>query len=194
MNDYPYATLGADRWLRCDGLHRPGFPTFLWDVLHRFGYTGTPVYCGRLYREFRRGCCEVHVDVPTHPSDPSMIAWFIMAIGDDLDDTLERATHQALMKFCERHLPGLDDTVVALFPIWNEGNTAWSERLTTVGDPEHPTYHVGWEFTARYAQHVSSMPHVVTVTGTYQRLCLEEYNHQVEAKTCLINDIQKGNR
>jgi hypothetical protein len=26
MDDYPYATIGADGWFRCDGLHRPGFP------------------------------------------------------------------------------------------------------------------------------------------------------------------------
>jgi chromosome segregation ATPase len=37
MDDYPYATLGADRWFRCDGLHRPGFPTLLQDGLHRPG-------------------------------------------------------------------------------------------------------------------------------------------------------------
>jgi hypothetical protein len=29
MDDYPYATLGADRWFHCDGLHRPRFPTLL---------------------------------------------------------------------------------------------------------------------------------------------------------------------
>jgi hypothetical protein len=41
-------TRGADGWFRCDRLHRPGFPTFLRDVLYRFGYTGIPTYCGRL--------------------------------------------------------------------------------------------------------------------------------------------------
>jgi hypothetical protein len=42
MDDYPYATLVADRWLRCDGLHRHGFPTLFWDVFHRFGTRGLP--------------------------------------------------------------------------------------------------------------------------------------------------------
>jgi hypothetical protein len=42
MDDYPYATLGADGWLRCDGLHRPGFLTRFQDVFHRFGHTGLP--------------------------------------------------------------------------------------------------------------------------------------------------------
>jgi hypothetical protein len=46
MDDYPYATLRADGWLCCDGLHRPSILTLFWDVLHRFGYTGTPVYRG----------------------------------------------------------------------------------------------------------------------------------------------------
>jgi hypothetical protein len=40
-----------------------------------------------------------------------------MATGDDLNDTLEWAAHQALTEFCERHLPGFVVTAVALFPI-----------------------------------------------------------------------------
>jgi hypothetical protein len=117
MDDYPYATLKVDGWLRCDGLHRPSFLTLLWDVLHHFGHTGTPAYRGCPYHEFRHGCCEVHMGIPAHPSDPSMTAWFTTATGDDLDDTLERAAHQALIEFCERHLPGLVGTAITLFPI-----------------------------------------------------------------------------
>jgi hypothetical protein len=45
-----------------------------------------------------------------------MTAWFTTTRGDDLDDTLERAAHQALMKFCERHLPVLGDTAIAYSP------------------------------------------------------------------------------
>jgi hypothetical protein len=117
MDDYPYATLRTDRWLQCDGLHRPGFPTLLRDMLHRFGYMGTAAYRGHPYREFMRGHCEVHMDIPAHPSDPSMMAWFTTGTGDELDDTLERAAHQALTEFCECHLAGLIGTTVALFPV-----------------------------------------------------------------------------
>jgi hypothetical protein len=46
-----------------------------------------------------------------------MTTWFTTAIGDDLDDTLERAADQTLMKFYEHHLPGLIGTAIALFPI-----------------------------------------------------------------------------
>jgi hypothetical protein len=174
MDDYPYATLGADGWFRCDGLHRPGFPTLLRDVLHRFGYTGLPAYRGHPYCQFGLGRCKVHVDIPAHPTDPTMTAWFTTARSDDLDDTLERAAHQALMEFYERHLPVLGDTAIALLPIRNEGDAVWSERVATIGDPEIPTHHAGCALTAHYAQHVSSLLQEVTTTGAHLRLRLEE--------------------
>jgi hypothetical protein len=115
------------------------------------------VYHGRPYHEFGRGCCEVHVDILAHPSDPGMTAWFTRATSDDLDDTLESAAYQALTEFCGRHLSSLASTTIALLPVQNEGNTVWSEHLTNVGDREHSIYHAWWAFTARYAQHMSSM-------------------------------------
>jgi hypothetical protein len=86
-----------------------------------------------------------------------MTAWFTTATGDDLNDTLGRAAHEALMEFHEHHLPSLAGTAIALFPVQNKGNMAWSERLAIVGDPEHSAYHAGWAFIARYAQHMNSM-------------------------------------
>jgi hypothetical protein len=72
MVDYPYATLGANGWLRCDGLHHPDFLTLLWDMLYHLGHTGTPVYHGFPKCEFGRGRYEVHVDILAHLSDPGM--------------------------------------------------------------------------------------------------------------------------
>jgi hypothetical protein len=194
MDDYPYTTLGADGWFCCDGLHRPGFPTLLRDVLHRFGYTSFPAYRGRPYRQLGLGHYKVHVDIPAHPTDPTMMAWFTMARGDDLDDTLERAAHQALTEFCERRLPVLGDTAIALLPVRNESNAVWSERVTAISDPEFPTHHAGWVLTARYAQHVSSLLQEVTATGAHLHLCLEECADQVKVKSRTVKDIQKGNR
>jgi hypothetical protein len=126
-------------------------------MLHRFGYIGLPVYHGRPYRQFGLGHYKVHVDIPAHPTDPTMMALFTTARGDDLDDTLERAIHQALTEFCERHLSVLGDTSIALLPIWNEGNTVWSERVAAIGDPEFLTHLAGWALIARYSQHMSSL-------------------------------------
>jgi hypothetical protein len=151
MGDYPYVTLRADVWFRCNGLHRPNFPTLLSNVLHCFGYTGIPAYRGRPYHQFGLGRCKVHVDIPAHPTDPTMTAWFTTARGDDLDDTLERVAHQALTKFCERHLSVLDSIVIALLPIQNKGNMVWSERVVVIGDPELSTHHASWALTARYS-------------------------------------------
>jgi hypothetical protein len=123
-----------------------------------------------------------------------MTGWFTTARGDDLDDTLERAAYQALTEFCERHLPILGDTAIALLPVRNEGNTVWSERVTAISDLEFPTHHVGWALTARYAQHVSSLLQEVTATGAHLRLRLEECADQVKAKNRIIKDIQKGNQ
>jgi hypothetical protein len=143
--------------------------------LHRFGYTGIPTYRGRPYHQFGLGRYKVHVNIPAHPTDLTMTAWFTMAHGDDLNDTLERAAHQALTKFCERHLPVLGDTTIALLPAWNEGNMVWSERVAAVGDPELLTHHAGWALMAHYSQHVSSLLQEVTATGGHLRLHLEEY-------------------
>jgi chromosome segregation ATPase len=41
---------------------------------------------------------------------------------------------------------------------------------------------------------MSSIFQEVSMTGAYQRLCLEEDDHQVSAKNRLIKNIQKGNR
>jgi hypothetical protein len=134
------------------------------------------------------------VDIPAHPTDPTMTAWFTTAQGDDLDDTLERAAHQALMEFYECHLPVLSDTALALLPVQNEGNAVWSERVAAIGDPEFLTHHAGWALTARYAQHVSSLLQEVTATGAHLRLRLEECADQVKAKNRAVKDNQKGNQ
>jgi hypothetical protein len=126
-------------------------------VLHRFSYTGLPAYRGRPYHQFGLGRCKVHVDIPAHPTDPTITTWFTTARGDDLDDTLERAAHQTLTEFCERLLPVLGDTAIALLPVQNEGNTVWSEHVAAVGDPELPTHHAGWALMAHYTQHVNSL-------------------------------------
>jgi hypothetical protein len=164
MDDYPYVTIGADGWFRCDGLHRPGFPTLLRDVLQYFGNTETPTYHGRSYRQFGLGCCKIQVDILAHPTDPIMTAWFTTARGDYLDDTLERVVHQALTEFYECHLPVLDGTTIVLLPVQNESNAVWSKRLATVGDPELPTHHAGWTLMPCYSQHVSSLLQEVTST------------------------------
>jgi hypothetical protein len=107
------------------------------------------------------------VDSLTHPSDPSLTAWFTVATGDDLHDTMERAAHQALAEFYETHLSGLTGIAVVLLPIWDMGNQEWSEHLATACDPALLTYHAWWAFKIHNAQHVSSMLQEVTAPGAH---------------------------
>jgi hypothetical protein len=123
-----------------------------------------------------------------------MTTWFTTARGDDIDDTLERTAHQALTEFYECHLSVLDDTAIALLPVRNEGIVVWSGRVAAVGGPEFLIHHAGWALTARYAQHVSSLLHEVTVTGAHLCLRLEECIGQVKAKNRAVKNIQKANR
>jgi hypothetical protein len=115
------------------------------------------------------------VDIPAHPTDQTVTAWFTTAQGDELNDTLERAAHKALTEFCDLHLPVLSNTVIALFPVRNEGSAMWSEHVVTIVDPELPSHHAGWVLMACYAQHVSSLVQEVTVAGAHLRLRPEEY-------------------
>jgi hypothetical protein len=59
-------------------------------------------------------------------------------------------------------------------------------------DTAGQTYHAGWTFIARYTQHVISLLLEVTTVGAYQCMHLEEYDHQVEAKDRLIDELRKG--
>jgi hypothetical protein len=162
-------------------------------VLHHFGYTGIPAYRGLPYCQFGLGWCKVYLDIQDHPTDPTMTAWFTTTRGNDLDNTLERAAHQALTEFYERHLSVLNDIAIALLSIRNEDNAVWSECVATVGDLELPTHHVGWALTACYSQHVSSVLQEITATGAHLRLRLEEYSSQVKAKNRAIKGIRKDN-
>jgi septal ring factor EnvC (AmiA/AmiB activator) len=123
-----------------------------------------------------------------------MMAWYATAWGDDLDDTLERAAHQALTEFCERHLPVLGDTAITLLLVRNEGNVVWSEHVAAVGDPELLTHHAGLALMAHYSQRMSFLLQEVTATAAHLRLRLEEYAGGVKAQNCAIKDIQMGNR
>jgi hypothetical protein len=81
-----------------------------------------------------------------------------------------------------------------MFPVREMGDPTWSERLAAACDPALSTYHAGWVFMACYTQHMSSLLQEVTAIGAHQHLCMERYDHQVEAKDCLIADVRKGNR
>jgi hypothetical protein len=151
--------------------------------------------CQRLFLPFH--CQLAPPAVGSHLSPLSLLSSPVRAVrGSPRLCRHARATvdSQALTKFCERHLPVLGDTAIALLPIRNEGNAVWSERVADIDDPELLTHHACWTLTAHYAQHVSSLLHEVTAMGAHLCLRLEDCTGQVKAKNHIIKDIQEGNR
>jgi hypothetical protein len=104
MGDYSYCTFENGR-LRTRGLRHHDFPLLLWDALVQTGYGDrAPEYYGRLYEEHGLQCYEVYVDIPSHHVFPDGSPWSMWAIGVDMDDAIEKATHMALTALCSQNL------------------------------------------------------------------------------------------
>jgi hypothetical protein len=96
VGGYSYCTF-ENGHLRMRGLHHHSFPLLLWVALVQTGYGDrAPEYYGRLYEEHGLQRCEVYIDIPSHPVFPDGIPWSTWAIGADMDDAMEKASHMAL--------------------------------------------------------------------------------------------------
>jgi hypothetical protein len=146
MVDYLYCTY-EDDWLCMRGLHHHVFPMLLWDALVQTGYgEEVPEYRGRNYMEHDLPHCEVYVDIRSHSVFPDGCPWCTWVIGNDIDDTMEKATHVALTAMCSQRLPDTAGTPISLYLEWMAG---MDEACNVFQDH----YHAGWAYMARYAQH-----------------------------------------
>jgi hypothetical protein len=117
MGDYSYCTC-KNGYLCMRGLHRHGFPLLLWDALVQIGYGDrAPEYYGQLYEEHGLQRCEVYVDIPSHPVFPDGSPWSTWAIGDNMDDAMEKAAHMTLISLCSQNLAANAGMLISLYPI-----------------------------------------------------------------------------
>jgi hypothetical protein len=117
MGDYSYCTFEDGR-LCTRGLHCHGFPTLLWDALVQTGYGArAPEYYGRLFKEHGLQCCEVYVDISSHPMFPDGSLWSAWAIRADMDDAMEKAAHMVLTTLFSQNPPATAGTPISLYPI-----------------------------------------------------------------------------
>jgi hypothetical protein len=78
----------------------------LWDALVQTSYgEELPGYHRWLYEEHDLPYYEVHVDILSRPVCPHGSPWSTRVIGNDMDDTMEKATHIMLTALCLQHLP-----------------------------------------------------------------------------------------
>jgi hypothetical protein len=112
MGDYSYFPFEDSR-LRMWGLHHHGFPMLLWDNLVQTSYGDTPPeYYGRLFEEHGLQCCEVYVDIPSHPMSPDGSPWSTWAIGVDMSDAMEKAAHMTVTALCSQNPVATASTLI----------------------------------------------------------------------------------
>jgi hypothetical protein len=129
MDNYPHVTITADGSLCSTGQHRPGFPRVLYDALRQLGYDGdAPIYRGRMSMTHGQDKCEVNVVIP-----------------------LNQTAQVTLTSLCETRLTDTAAMPITLFPIRNQEDPVWKQRLEAVSNPEGPHFHAGMAALAGYA-------------------------------------------
>jgi hypothetical protein len=80
-----------------------------------------------------------------------------IVIGVELDETVEQTAHVALTSLCESRLVDTAAMAITLFPIRNQEDPVWKQRLEAVSNPEGPHFHPGMAALAGYAQHMFNL-------------------------------------
>jgi hypothetical protein len=65
---------------------------------------------------------------------PNGSPWSTWAIGDDMDDAIEKAAHMALTALCSQNLAATMATPISLYPIQDRPDTKWKARMDEVGN------------------------------------------------------------
>jgi hypothetical protein len=177
MENYPHVTIAEDGSLCSTGQHRPRFPRVLYDALHQLGYNGdTPVCRGRMSMAHSQDKCEVNVVIPLNLTE----WWMATVIGIELDETVEQTAQVALTSMCETRLADTTAMPIALFPIRNQDDHVWRQRLDVVSNPEWPHFHASMAALGRYAQHMFNLQASTGRTVMRQHLHLSSLEQHIE--------------
>jgi hypothetical protein len=97
--------------------------------------------------------CEVNVVIPLNPTEP----WMATVIGVELDENVEQMAQVTLTSLCDSRLADTTVMPITLFPICNQEDSVWKQRLEAVSNPEGPHFHTGMAALARYAQQMFNL-------------------------------------
>jgi hypothetical protein len=97
--------------------------------------------------------CEVNMVIHLNPTEP----WIAIVIRVELDGTVEQTTQVALTSLCESRLTDTAARLIALFPIRNQEDLTWKQRLEAVSNLEGPHFHAGMAALAGYAHHMFNL-------------------------------------
>jgi hypothetical protein len=133
--------------------------------------------------------CEVSVMIPFDPTEP----WLGSIIGSEPDTGVELMVHIALTSLCENHLVTTAALPIALFPIWNQENPVWQQRVEALSNLRGPHFLAGMSSLARYAQYLFNLQHNIARTGMQQRTCLMAYKVSATTATREIERLRHEN-
>jgi hypothetical protein len=120
--------------------------------------------------------CEVNVVIPLNPMEP----WMATVIRVELDETVEQTAQVALTSLCETRLDDTAAMPIALFPIHNQEDPMWKQRLEAVSNTEGPHFHAGMAALAGYAQHLFNLQASTGRTVMRQHLHSSSVEQHVE--------------
>jgi hypothetical protein len=177
MDNYPYVTIAEDGSLCSTGQHRLGFPRTLYNLLLHLGHNGdVPVYRGRMSKAHGQDRCEVSVMLPLSLTEP----WGTTVIGVELNKMVEQAAHVALTALCESRLDDTTAMPIALFPIHEQEEPMWRQRLQDVTEPECPHFHAGMAAMTKYVQYMFNLQWNTVKTVVQQCLQMTFLEQHVE--------------
>jgi hypothetical protein len=67
--------------------------------------------------------------------------------------------HVALTALCERRFTDTADTQIALFPIHDQEEPEWRQRLEAPCNLSSPQFSIGWAQMAKYMQYLFNIQH-----------------------------------
>jgi hypothetical protein len=156
VDDYLHCSLSVDGSLHSMGQHRPGFPRVLWDALIRLGYHWPiPFYHCRPFQAHGFNVCKVRVEIPFDP----MMPWMGAIIGSEIDDAVEKMAHTDLTSLCEHSLNTTADMPFSLFPIHDQEDPVWQQRLEAMSNLKSPHFDTGWAVMPKYARYLFILQH-----------------------------------
>jgi hypothetical protein len=193
MGDYSYYSFEDGR-LHTWGLHHHNFPLLLWDALVHTGYGDRALeYFDRLYEEHGLQPCKVYMEILSHPVFPDGSPWSTWAIGADMSDAMEKATHMALTAPCSQNLPATADTLISLYLIQDRSELEWKAHMDEANNLHWVHHHGGWTYMAHYAQHLFQLQHDTQCIVAEQQCCLVGYAKEVENLTQEISRMAQEN-
>jgi hypothetical protein len=88
----------------------------------------------------------------------------------ELDETVEQTAQVALTSLCESRLADTAAMPIALFPICNQEDPMWKQRLEAASNHEGPHFHIGMVALAGSTQHMFNLQASTGRTVIRQRL------------------------